>query len=243
MSYAVLAVAPRRDSLELLGPLLSRDTFEVHEMPTAASSLILTSQQRYHLLLVGYPLPDMPLGRFLSAVHGLESRSASSPVLVLGDDERLAETEPFVEGGYVQALSTRQGRPALEAAASRLLSVSARLGVRAMVRLEVDLDRGTTVHLAQTRNVSEEGMFIVTGRDLALGDRMTVRLYLPGEPQPIPAEVEVTRRALPEVEGVVGVGVRFVGLARGDRTRLRRHIVSVARVSTPAGARRAGSGG
>lgn len=242
MSCAVLAVAPKRDALQLLGPLLSRDAFEVHEMPTATASLILTNRQRYNLLLVGYPLPDMPLGRFLSAVHGLESRCASSPVLILGDEKRLAEARPFVEGGYVQALATGQDRLALEEAAAKLLAVSPRLGVRAMVRLEVDLDGGTTVQLAQTRNISEEGMFIVTGRDLKLGDRLPVRLYLPGESQSIAADVEVTRRALPEVEGVAGVGVRFWNVSPGDQQRLRRHIGAVARGSVPSPAhRRSGS--
>lgn len=228
MGFTVLAVAPKREWLDLLGPLLCRRAFELHEMPTASASLILTHRQRYDLLLVGYPLPDMRLEQFLSAVRGLDSPCADSPVLILGEPKRLAETEELVERGYVQAVATDEGSGAVVAAASRLLEVPPRVGVRAMVRLDVDIERGRTVQLAQTRNVSEDGMFIATSRDLALGEQIPVQLYLPDEAQPITAEVEVQRQALPEVEGFEGVGVRFVSVTRGGRLRLRRHLESQA---------------
>ncbi len=224
MSTSILAVAPNRDVLQRLDPLLSREAFEVHEMPTGKASLILTYQQRYNLLLVGYPLPDMGLDQFLHAVHELDSPCADSPVLIVGDDDRLRETEPFVESGYVRVASTSDSPASLQEKASRLLEVAPRVGVRAMVRLEVDIAGNPTTQLAQTRNISDEGMFIATSRDLVVGERVPVQLYLPDDPMPIAAEVEVLRLALPEVEGVAGVGVRFLEVKRGGQLRLHRHI-------------------
>ncbi len=204
--------------------MLCRSAFEVNEMPTAEASLILTDQRRYDLLLVGYPLPDMNLQRFLSGVHGHGSPCADSPVLILSRKERLAETQAFVESGYVQALATNEDESKLQMVASKLLEVPPRIAARAMVRLEVALQRAKTVHLYQTRNISMTGMLISTERSLEIGTRMQAELFLPEDPRPVEAEMEVMRRSIPEVEGFPGLGLRFRSIAPAAAGRLQRYL-------------------
>ncbi len=234
MSYSILTVASNRSSLERLAPLLSRSAFEVNAMPTGEASLILTDQRRYHLLLVGYPLPDMDLERFLSAVRRQESPCADSPVLILSDKERIAETEAFVEGGYVQAVATSEDGAKLQMVASRLLEVPPRIAARAMVRLEVALQEAKSVHLCQTRNISVTGMFIGTEQSLGLGTRMQAELALPDDTRPIYSEVEVKRLAMPEVEGFPGVGVRFLNMDPAAASRLQRYLDAHGPSASPA---------
>ncbi len=223
MSHSILAVASDRNLLDRLGPLLSRAAFEVNEMPTGEASLILTDQRRYNLLLVGYPLPDMDLESFLSAVHRNDSPCADTPVMIFSEKDRLSETEAFVESGYVQVVSTSDDGARLQRVASRLLEVPPRIAVRAMVRLGVAL-QGTAVQLCQTRNISATGMFIGTERFLDVGTTMQAELSLPDDSRPIHAEVEVTRRSIPKVEGFTGFGVRFLNIDPGGASRLQRYL-------------------
>src|ERR1700749_3095693 len=81
----------------------------------------------------------------------------------------------------------------------------------------VDLD--VPVHLSNhegsllgtTRNVSMGGMFVTSPRLLAIGDRVSVRLSILDESDPVEIEAEVrwARRA-GDGGGVAGMGLRFI---------------------------------
>jgi hypothetical protein len=55
-----------------------------------------------------------------------------------------------------------------------------------------------------------------------LGTRMDFELPLPGEREPLRGEAEVVRHTVPDVEGLQGIGVRFVALKGDGNLRLKR---------------------
>lgn len=100
---------------------------------------------------------------------------------------------------------------------------------RVEAQLAIDMVSDHNFYLGLTENVSEGGVFVVTFRPFAVGDRVTVRVELPGstDPMEVVTEVRWVRAASGDVPP--GVGLAFVDL--DDRGR--RQVESFVRFRAP----------
>jgi len=216
----ILAVAVDRKLLADIEPLLSRSRLTLEAMPRGRSALALCGRVPFDLMIVGDPLPDMDLSEFLAAVRKAESECGRSSVLVVTEEERLLESRRHLEPGRDMALSTRQRPRLLEEIGRRLLDAPWRVAARALVRLDARLEDSGSHVVCQTENLSENGTLVRTPRPQPVGSRSAFEMHLPGERAPLKGTAEVVRHAVPEIEEVHGMGLRFVALKGDGRERL-----------------------
>jgi len=85
------------------------------------------------------------------------------------------------------------------------------------LEVKVDLESDHNFYTGLTQNISAGGLFIATNAIRRIGDRITLKFFLPGSTEPLAVETEVRwireNSALNRVDGATGMGVRFVNLA------------------------------
>lgn len=89
--------------------------------------------------------------------------------------------------------------------------IEERLG-RVALKIPVRLSNHDGQSLGVTRNISIGGMFVTTPFSLTRGDRVTVRLSILDEAEPVEIEAEIrwSRRTSDGDDKPAGVGLRFV---------------------------------
>lgn len=210
-----------------VAPLLDRDEFDVDRFPRAAAAIDLVARVPLDVLLVGYPLSDVPLQEFLDAVRAERSPCRQSPLLLLAHREELESAQHFIGRGANRVVAAEEPSGELQAEISALLAVAPRSALRMMVRMMVNIGEGAALEMSQSENLSATGMLVRTGELYPLGSRLAFEFHLAGDPQPIRGEGEVVRHTLSNREsGVRGIGIRFVSFERDGLLRLQRHLRS-----------------
>lgn len=215
----ILAVGVDRKLLADMKRVLSRSVLSLDGVPRGGSALTLCGRVPFDLVIVGDPLPDMDLADFLATLRKAESECGRSPVLVVTDEDRLLEARRHLEPGRDMALSTSQRRRLLDEIGRRL-GAPARVAARMFVRLDARLHDQRSHVVCQTENLSEKGALVRMARPQPVGTRTVFEMHLPGERAPLEGTAEVVRHAVPEMEDVHGMGLRFVALKGDGRERL-----------------------
>jgi uncharacterized protein (TIGR02266 family) len=94
-----------------------------------------------------------------------------------------------------------------------------------IARVEMETERAS--YVANTENISTGGLFVATDHTHSLGERMKLRLQLPGQDTPLTLEAEVRwirRSAATEGVAVTGIGLLFVGLTSQAVGAIRRFL-------------------
>jgi uncharacterized protein (TIGR02266 family) len=216
----ILAVGVDRKLLADMKRVLSRSVLSLDGVPRGGSALSLCGRVPFDLVIVGEPLPDMDLAEFLTTLRKAESKCGRSPVLVVTDESRLLEARRHLEPGRDMALSTRQRRRLLDEIGRRLVGAPPRVAARMFVRLDARLHDQRSQVVCQTENLSEQGALVRMERPQPVGTRTVFEMHLPGERAPLEGMAEVVRHAVPEMEDVHGMGLRFVALKGDGRERL-----------------------
>jgi hypothetical protein len=135
--------------------------------------------------------------------------SSRSLLLVLAEDNQLKDVRAILRDELSTVLSIHQPAAVLDEVASRLLKIAPRRSARLMVKLRACVDTGDLLLMCQTENISEAGMLVRTDRTLPLGTHALFQFTLPGGIEPIEGECEVARHSVPDIEKLVGIGIRF----------------------------------
>jgi uncharacterized protein (TIGR02266 family) len=220
----VLVVGLERKLYLKLEPLLCRSLLSVDRVPSGRSGVLLAGNAVFDLIVVRHPLPDMALGGFLERVHEPGALCGAAHILVLTDESQLAVLRPLLPDGERCVLSIDEPAKLLEQVAARLLGVIPRVSARILVRCKVKLDTAQRLISCQTENLSEGGMLLRDDTAYPIGTRMEFELPLPGDREPLRGEAEVVRHAVADVEGLQGVGLRFVALKGDGNLRLKRML-------------------
>jgi uncharacterized protein (TIGR02266 family) len=211
----VLVAGVDRALYDRLEPLLRRSDLEVDRVPRGASALLLSQHATFDLIAVQHPLPDLALDEFVASLRSRSAASAASPLLVLCDGPRLGEAKRMLGDGPGEVLPADEPWRLMEQVAARLLGVAPRRRTRLMVRLETVLSTERNRIMCQAENVSEGGLLVRTDKMHPVGTRLAFEFQPPSERSPITGEADVVRHAVPEIERVQGLGLRFVSF-RGD---------------------------
>lgn len=217
----ILAVGMEPELFGRIESLLNRSYFEVDRVPRGESASELCAVIPFDLMLVRFPLPDIPLANLLAAVRIPGAPCAGSQILLLADAPRLAEAERLVGDGADLALAADRPSEFLSEIAARLLHVAPRVSTRIMARLQARIGAGDRQDLCQTADLSATGMFVRTDERYPLGTSMSFQLLLPGEREAVAGTAEVVRHAAAGDGREEGIGLRFLELRAGGEARLR----------------------
>jgi CheY-like chemotaxis protein len=229
--------APRRNLLvvnvdselfDKVAPLLNRSEFALDRFPRAGAALELISKVPVDVLLVGYPLPDVPTQRLLDVVRAADSPCRQSPLLLLAHRDELEEARRYIGRGANEVVAVEESPERLQGAISRLLAVAPRSALRVMVRIVVNIGEGASLEMAQMENLSETGMLVRTGEVYPLGSRMSFEFNLGSELLAVRGEGEVVRQTTSGRENIRGIGVRFLSFERDGMSRLQRFLRQLA---------------
>jgi uncharacterized protein (TIGR02266 family) len=224
----ILGVALGRQLSKKIDPLLNRAYFAVDHVPRGESALVLCRRAAFDLILVGHPLPDMPLEKFLVEVAPSDAAAASpSQLLVLTEERRLVELPDSVRSGPHVAVAIEQPQKLLEEVASRLLKVAPRLHARLLVKLEVRCGGQMSLVACQSENLSESGMLVRTDAAYPIGTTLSFEFTTPQDPKPLRGQAEVVRHTLADMEQVRGVGLKLTHFEGDGRERLEAYVASV----------------
>ncbi len=101
--------------------------------------------------------------------------------------EKVNYLNGYVRGGFINLRQTR----------------------RLPVRLRVDYGDTKGPKSSFTRDINEEGVFVVTESPLGEGSVLSMVIHIPGFPQPLAVDGEVSHTVVVEDEDVPGMGVAF----------------------------------
>lgn len=205
-------------------PLLRR-IFEIDRIPSVAGALELTAAVPFSALILRYPLPGMDLGEFLARVKANESASSSAPVALIVNDDAVDDASQFLQHG-VDLVASLDGEPEqLENELCRMLGVLPRQDMRVLVKLRVTLNNAHQDRfVAQMRDISASGMFVITPKVHPVGSRADFEFTLPGIPRPFRGRAEVARHAKPELDSTRGMGFKFIEFEGGRQHLLRLYL-------------------
>jgi hypothetical protein len=233
-SRRVLIIGPAAPALKSVVPLLRRSDFEVEQVEHAAAALEHIMAGRVDLLLARYPTEGVKFPLLLDGIRERSSPCRDAGLLLMADPEAFEEARGFLGRGVNRVVNLECPPECLLHAVADLIGVPPRIGVRALVQLDVNVGNARTFALHQTHNLSTTGMFVAGDAELPAGARCDFELSLPGQAEPIRGSAEVVWHADRRRHLHDGFALRFLSFREGDGARLR---AFVARRALPPAAR------
>lgn len=224
----VLVVEVPPALFEVIAPVLERKEFEVDRFPRAGGALELLAVVPFAAVIVGFPLREVGIGRFLDSVRG--GPSATAKVALLAGAPHLAEAQAYLGGGADLALQVERAPKEAIRLLCTLLGVPPRASVRIMVKLQLRVENDPQGErlLAQTYDVSSSGMLVATRRRFPVGSTVRFELVLPEGHAPVTGDAEVARHAEATAKRPEGMGLRFSNLPGESRARLQHYLDGLA---------------
>ncbi len=215
----ILTVALDPETFERIAPILKRSSLSVQAVTQASAALDLATQERYHLVICRYPLPDLKLREFVSAIRGSASASKAASLLLLTIPEMVTEARSGVQGGSFMVFSGQENVGTIGQGTAHLLQVAPRHAPRISTRLQVNLGEDAEGFQGWVVDLSTSGMLVTDAPMLSIGKSCFFDFTLPtGEV--IRGSATVARHAAPRREKVTGYAIRFVEFEPGCREAL-----------------------
>ncbi len=216
----VLIVGAETPALQRVVPLLLRADFVLQRVPRADEAAALLQQSPFDLVIVRHPTSGLSVGELVSRIRAAGSPNRHCGVLLLAEAQSAGEVGHLLGRGVNRVVNLEGPSDRLLLAVADMIAVPPRRSVRAVVQLELWVQRGAVRSLALTRNISATGMLVEGGSEFPIGAILRFELTIPGEEAPIRGECEVVRRATEQRAD--GIGVRFRSFEEDGRERLQR---------------------
>lgn len=207
---------------------LSLAEFRCDYISTASGALELSTLLPYDAVVISLPTPDLTVEKFLDALRKENSTCRNSAVVLVAPDGTATEAEALVGKGANRVLLASADPSVLQQVLPGIIDVPPRVPLRALARLEVPSELGTTRVLCQTVNVSSSGMLVRIDETYPIGTEIGFELTVLGERGPIRGSAEVVRHATQRRERVTGVALRFRSICAEDQDRLVQHLTQLA---------------
>ena len=226
----ILVVGFDKNTFDRVAPPLLRRIFEIDWIPSADAAVELAKSVPFAALLVNYPLQSMPMNDFLRLIRAAESASRSCIISLVSSSGSADNGSQYKEKGVDLLLSLDDPAAKRENLLCTLLGIQPRRSTRVMVQLNVTLDDGRLErYIAQTKDLSETGMFVMTQKIVPIGTIAKFKLTLPDNPNPIRGEAKIMRHAEPTHDSSQGMGLQFQSFsAIDDAVRLANHLEAFA---------------
>jgi len=216
---SILTVALDDKTLQRIGPLLRRGSLSVRAAGQGSEAMSLAQQDRFHLVICRYPLPDLKLREFVTAIRAAGSASKSTSLLLLTIPEMATEARSGVYGGPFLVFSGQEPLGMLGQGTAHLLEVAPRNAPRISTRLRASVEEGAETFEGWVVNLSRTGMLVKETPMLPIGSFCVFDFTLPNG-EVVRGRAEVVRHAKPRRERITGFGVRFIEFEPGCREAL-----------------------
>ena len=210
----ILTVALDPETFERIAPILKRSTLSVQAVNQAAAALDFAAQQKYNLVICRYPLPDLKLREFVSAIRRPSSASKAASLLLLTIPEMVSEARSGVQGGRFLVFSGQENVGTIGQGTAHLLQVAPRHAPRISTRLQVKLGEEAENFQGWVVDLSISGMLVTDAPMLSVGSSCFFDFTLPTG-DVIRGSATVARHAAPRREKVTGYAIRFVDFEPG----------------------------
>jgi hypothetical protein len=214
----ILAVGEH--GLDTVAPLLEQSPFKVERVRDGLTAVLLARKMRFQHLVVGFPLPDLSISEFAEKLRLPDSASPTARLLLITTDEHLAEAASYRDEGLIAgAVSIDLDAEELVDAIVSFMKTAPR--VSAVLPIQLRAPAGEYEILdGETVNVSETGLLVRCLATLPRGAKVDLELLPARGKQPIRGSAVVVRQAHAEVEGLRGLGFRFVAFQDDGQARL-----------------------
>jgi CheY-like chemotaxis protein len=216
---SILTVALDDETFQRIAPLLRRDSLSVRAATQGSEATNLAQKDRFNLVICRYPLPDLKLREFVTAIRAVGSASRFASLLLLTIPEMATEARSGVHGGPFLVFSGQEPLGLLGQGAAHLLEVAPRNAPRISTRLRTSVEEGSETFEGWIVNLSRTGMLVKETPMLPVGSICFFEFTLPSG-EVIRGRAEVVRHAKPRRERVTGFGVRFIEFEPGCREAL-----------------------
>ena len=99
-----------------------------------------------------------------------------------------------------------------------------RVAVDAYVSATLTTDGAHAERIFTTKNISPEGIFLVSNESFPLGTILNLRIHTPSTLEPINAEARVARVAKDENLRVIGLGLVLINMSEEVKKELLKHL-------------------
>lgn len=225
MRQQVVVVAAKQDRKKLEPAFADAAGAEVSHFSKRGPLVSMLKRSRPELLVLVDPVPGgdtRALWQELTA--DLEPEDWPTTV-ILAERALLADFEDLAEAG-AQLVDKALKTEALRETLGVFLRHAPRPEARVMVKVGVEVGAGKVLRMAQTANVSRSGLLIRTREFFPPGATLDLKLELPGDDVAVEAKGEVVRLTVPAVEGIQGLGIRFVSFRGRDDERFDKFMKS-----------------
>jgi hypothetical protein len=217
----VLVVEVDADRFQAIAPMINRKQFEVDRFPGARGALDLVSLVPFRAIILGFPMREVGLNDFLYTIKSSSSASRSSPIALITDDQNLEAAGAYLDRGVTVVTSYQQPPKKVENQLSEVLGIKSRVDFRVMVTLNVTIENARKERfVAQTKDISASGMFVLSNRDCPVGSTAFFEFALPNEPKPFCGEAKVVRVANPSGHRIEGMALQYTSFIRNTQERL-----------------------
>jgi hypothetical protein len=204
---------------ESLAPVLGRSEFDVRRVAELPKATRIVGRVRFDAVLIARAEDEDELHDLLVAVRDPGSPSVRASVALFLPPAEMPLARAYQSAGADQVVPATLGRADQQAIVLRLLRAKMRVEARVLARLAVRLERGVTQRLCQTRDLSRNGMFVLTGDRFPIGAPVQFQLELGGG-STVRGDGVVVRCVVETPNHPEGVGVEFHGFQADGRGRL-----------------------
>jgi CheY-like chemotaxis protein len=217
----ILLVDHSRGALAYQETILRRRDAIVSTALAGSEGLQKAREERPQLIIFGYDLFDMSGPEFCRAVRG-EETTRSVSLLLVSDRDKPDHADLCFAAGCNDVIYRPLQRHELDEKVEKLTAIPVRRQLRTITRIEVSLEKNGRFVLGRSLNISATGMLIEVDRVLTNEGVLRINFYLPGDPVPLHADVEILRA---EFSGTMArYGLRFLNLGPQEKERIEHFV-------------------
>jgi hypothetical protein len=198
--------------------------YDLHHAPWDDFTLDLVQSTGFDIIVIGFPIEENSLRRFIRCVRAPGSACRRSGVVLLARRRHLAAAKAYVGLGINRAVGVEEGAEELAASIDDLCSVAPRVALRAPTRIILRIEDRPLRAFCQTENVSTSGMLLRGFGHYPTGTTIDFEINIPGQSEPIRGSAEITRTTNVAMERLEGVGARFLSFLGADESRLSSYV-------------------
>ena len=216
----VLLAGIGRGPFEAIAPVLERQKIRIEQVASPEVAVELACSSFYDLIIFDAEPNEMGLDVIVDTLRAEPSASRKCSLLVMADPGMGQAARDLIGNGVNRVMNLDDPQELIEQQVADLLNISPRAAVRFAARLYTSLDDGIEEVFGQTTNVSVTGMLVQTPTLLELGQPVVFEIVFEDPEGRVTGDAQIVRHAVPNRDGVTGVGVRFLNFTNQGREAL-----------------------
>ena len=216
----VLLAGIPRSSFDELAPVLDRQKVMVVQVTSAEDSTKFAHSERVDLVILNSQPTTTSLEDVIRTIRSESSASNMASILVLANPGSADEARQLIDRGVNRVMLAVDPPELIAQQVAELLEIASRKKLRLPTRLLVELADGSEEVLGAVVNMSAAGLLLETDADIEPGQHVIISIDIDSQDEPVLGKAEVVRKADPIRDGVMGVGIRFLGFAGDGHVRL-----------------------